>query len=191
MSGFTVVIHFLVTLFFSLVLFLLWGRIFLRYFKISSLHPISQSINSLVDPFIRPITNRLSAKTKRPSRYDLACFMLIIIVEIVKYIILSFLLYHTMMPLGYLILFVIVDLVVQPCNLLFYLILIRVIMSWVNPNWRNPLEEVIRAITNPILAFGRSFIPVISGIDFSPFIILVILEVITLFMTASLPIRLV
>lgn len=191
MSGFIVVSHFLVTLIFGLILFLLWARVFLRYFKISSLHPVSQAINSFLDPFVRPFANQFQAKGKKPSHYDWASFTLIIIVEVVKYIILGFLLYKTMMPLSYLFLFVITDLVVQPCNLLFYLILIRVIMSWVKPDWRHPVEEVIRKITNPLLAFGRSIIPEISGFDFSPFVILIILKVITLFMTASLPIRLI
>ncbi|MBA3537342.1 MAG: YggT family protein [Tatlockia sp.] len=191
MSGFIAVGHFLVTLLFSLILFLLWARVFLRYFKISSLHPISQTINTFLDPFIKPIANRIQTKNKKHSPYDWACFALIVIVEFVKYIILGFLLYKTMLPLSYLILFVITDLVVQPCNLLFYMLLIRVIMSWVKPDWRHPLEEVIRKITNPILAFGRSIVPDISGFDFSPFIILILLKVITLFMTASLPLRLV
>ncbi|MBA2655858.1 MAG: YggT family protein [Tatlockia sp.] len=191
MSGFIAVSHFLVSLFFSLILFILWARMFLRYFKISSLHPFSQSINSFIDPFIRPIANRLPTKANRLSRYDWACFTLIVAVELIKFIMLGFLLYQRMLPLSYLILFVLVDLVVQPCNLLFYLILVRVIMSWVNPHWRNPLEEVIRLITNPILAFARNLLPEMSGFDFSPFIILVILKVITLFMTASLPLTLV
>ncbi len=191
MSGFIVVAHFLVTLLFSLLLFLLWARMFLRYFKISSLHPISQSINAFIDPLIRPFSNFFHEKGKKPPRYDWPCFTLIIIVEFIKYLILGFLLYKTILPLGYLILFVITDLVVQPCNLLFYLILIRVIMSWIRPEWHHPLEEVIRKITDPILAFGRSIIPDISGFDFSPFVILIILKAITLFMAASLPLRLI
>ncbi|MBA2709458.1 MAG: YggT family protein [Tatlockia sp.] len=191
MSGFIVVGHFLVTLFFSLILFLLWARVFLRYFKISSLHPISQVINPFVDPLIRPIANLFHERGRKPSRYDWPGLTLIIIVEFIKYLILGFLLYKTILPLGYLILFVITDLVVQPCNLLFYLILIRVIMSWIRPNWNHPLEEVIRKITDPILAYGRNIIPNISGFDFSPFVILILLKVITLFMTASLPVRLI
>ncbi|HFD2358171.1 TPA: YggT family protein, partial [Legionella pneumophila] len=37
------------------------------------------------------------------------------------------------------------------------------------------------------LRLGRIIVPDISGFDFSPFIIMVILKIITLFLSASLP----
>ncbi|CDZ77672.1 YGGT family protein [Legionella massiliensis] len=191
MSGFIAVGHFLVSMFFSLLFLLLWARMFLRYYKISPLHSVSQSVNSLTDAFVKPISDKLPTKSTQPSRYDWACLTVIVIAEIIKYLLIGFILYKTLMPLGYLFLFVITDLVSQPCNLLFYLILIRVIMSWVKPDWKHPAEEVIRTITDPVLALGRSILPEISGFDFSPLLVLIILKAITLFMSASLPVRLV
>jgi YggT family protein len=148
-------------------------------------------VKTFTDPLVKPLEKLFPAKKAKPSRYDWPCFIVIVIVEIIKFTLLSFLLYKAMMPLGYLLLFVFADLIVQPCNLLFYIILIRVIMSWVNPTWHHPVVDVMRKITDPLLAFGRSLIPDISGFDFSPFIILILLKVITLFMSASLPIRLI
>lgn len=191
MSGLIAVGHFLVSLFFSLFLLLLWARMFLRYNKISPLHSISRSVNSLTDKFVNPIAAKLPAKGAQTSRYDWACLTLIVVTEIIKFVLIGFLLYKTLMPLGYLFLFVITDLISEPCNLLFYMILIRVVMSWVKPDWKHPIEEVIRKITDPILALGRNLVPDISGFDFSPFIILIILKAITLFMSASVPERLV
>ncbi|KTD33001.1 YggT family protein [Legionella nautarum] len=191
MSGFIAVGHFLVSLIFGLLLLLLWARVFLRFCKISPLHPIYQMVKTFTDPLVKPLESLFPAKKTKPSRYDWPCFIVIVIVEIIKFTLLSFLLYKAMMPLGYLLLFVFADLIVQPCNLLFYIILIRVIMSWVNPTWHHPVVEVMRKISDPLLAFGRSLIPDISGFDFSPFIILILLKVITLFMSASLPIRLI
>lgn len=191
MSGFIAVGHFLVSLLFSLVLLLLWARMFLRFCKISPLHSIYKMVKTFTDPLVKPLEGLFTSKKTKPSRYDWPCFIVIVIAEIIKFTLLSFLLYKVMMPLSYLILFVFADLIVQPCNLLFYIILIRVIMSWVNPSWHHPVVDVMKKITDPLLAFGRSLIPDISGFDFSPFIILILLKVITLFMSASLPIRLI
>lgn len=191
MSGFIAVGHFLVSLFFGLVLLLLWARMFLRFYKISPLHSVSKMVNTFVDPLVRPIEGLIPSDKAPPSRYDWACLAVIIITEIIKFILLGFLLYGTLMPLTYLFVFVLADLIAQPCNLLFYIILIRVIMSWVKPDWHHPIEEVMRKITDPLLAFGRYLIPDISGFDFSPFIIMIILKAIVLFMSASLPLRLV
>ena len=84
-------------------------------------------------------------------------------------------------------LYVLADLIIQPCNLLFYAILIRVIMSYVNPKWQHPATDFLRIITEPLLILGRKIIPDISGFDFSPIIMMIILKIITLFIGASLP----
>lgn len=191
MSGFLTVGYFLTSLFFSLVLFLLWARIALRYFRVSVLHPVSHAINTFTDPVILPVERLFSSKKAIPRKYDLASFIVIIAVEFIKFIMLGLLLYSTILPLSYLLLFVLTDLIATPCNLLFYLILIRVIMSWVNPVWKHPVSDIINLITNPLLKWGRSIIPDISGFDFSPYIVMIILKVITLFMSASMPLRLV
>ncbi len=191
MSGVVTVGYFLFSLFFSLLTFLLWARIGLRYFRVSTLQPIRYAINSLTSPVIDSIS-RLLPTVKNPlSRYDWVCFSILIAVEIIKFIAIGLLFYSAMMPLLLLLLYVVADLIVQPCNLLFYAILIRVIMSWVNPQWRHPLADVLRAVTEPLLRLGRRVIPEISGFDFSPFIIMIILKIITLFISTAMPLQLI
>ncbi|MCC5014184.1 MULTISPECIES: YggT family protein [Legionella] len=192
MAGLMAVTYFLISLFFNLFLFVLWLRLILRYFHVSSLHPVHQAINKLTDPLLGPL-ERLIGTEKLPAkqRYDWVCFGLLIVVEIIKFIVLGLLLYKTLMPISYILLFSVADLIVQPCNLLFYMILIRVVMSWVNPAWQHPANDIIKMVTDPLLDLGRRLVPDISGFDFSPFIVLIILKVITLFMSASMPLRLV
>lgn len=192
MTGLLTVTHFLISLSFSLLLFILWMRVLFRYFRISSLHPVSQVIYRFTNPILSPI-ERLAYKNRRkPPRYDWIGLGAIIIVEFIKLILLSLLLYKTLLPLAYLVLFVMADLIIQPCNLLFYALLIRVVLSWVNPQWqRHPAADVLLMITEPLIKLGRKIIPDISGFDFAPFIIMVILKVITLFIEASMPIRLI
>jgi YggT family protein len=190
MSGLYAVSYFLISQLFDLLLYILWIRIALRYFKYSPLHPVSQVIYKFTDPLVRPIDRLISSRKTRYKNFDWACLVVIIITEIINFVVLSFLIYGKLMPLFYLGLFVLSDFIMIPCNLLFYMILIRVIMSWVNPTWRHPVEEVIRTITNPLLKFGRYIIPDISGFDFSPYIIMIILKMIAVFMDATLPVRL-
>ena len=72
------------------------------------------------------------------------------------------------MPILFILLYVLADLIIQPCNLLFYAIIIRVIMSYANPGWQHPLADFLRLLTEPLLILGRKIIPDISGFDFSP-----------------------
>lgn len=187
MSGFTAVGIFLTGLFFNLIIFTLWIRIALRFLRISALNPFSRLIHTITDPIVRPFNLLLRQKYHPGQRYDWMAFGVLILIELIKIICLSLLHFHAVMPFLFLILYVVADLIIQPCDLLFFAILIRVIMSYVNPGWQHPIADFLRLLTQPLLILGRKIVPDISGFDFSPFIIMIILKVITLFISASLP----
>lgn len=190
MFGLTSVALFLVSLVFSLLIFTIWLRMALRYFRISALNPLSQLIHTITTPLIEPIQLVVKQKPKPGDLYDIPAIILLVLVELIKIILISLIVFHGIMNLGYLILYVLADLILQPCDLLFFAILIRLIMSFVNPAWNGPIADFLRILTEPLLKLGRKIIPDISGFDFSPFIILMILKVITLFINANLPWRL-
>ncbi|TAL58594.1 MAG: YggT family protein [Legionella sp.] len=187
MSGFTAVGFFIVSLFFSLIIFSLWLRMALRYLRVSSLSPVSQLIHTITNPIIVPINKLFKLQYQPKHRYDYTGFGVLLIVELLKIISLSLLAFHAIIPVTFILVYIVADLIIQPCNLLFYAILIRVIMSFTNPGWQHPVADFLRMLTEPLLIIGRKIVPDISGFDFSPFIILIILKVITLFISASLP----
>lgn len=190
MSGFTAVGFFLTSLLFGLIIFALWLRIAVRYFRVSTLTPFSRLIYSFTDPIISPLNALFRIKHQPGQRYDWMAFAVLVLVELLKIICLSLLAFHKLIPILLLFIYVLADLIIQPCDLLFYAILIRVIMSYVNPGWQNPVADFLRVLTEPLLILGRKIVPDISGFDFSPFIIMIILKIITLFISASLPGRL-
>ncbi len=65
-------------------------------------------------------------------------------------------------------------------NILFtalnFAILIRVLISWIRVDPRNPLIQFLFAITEPILAPFRRIIPPAAGLDFSPIVAFFVLE---------------
>ncbi len=192
MSGIIAVGYFLFALFFSLLSFVLWTRIALRYFRVSTLHPVSQSINKVTNPIIMPLNHMIKTPTKaRLSRYDWPCFCALVLVEILKFLAIGALFLGAMLPLSFIPLYTLADLIVEPLNLLFYAIIIRVIMGFINPSWHHPIADLLRLVTEPVLRLARQFIPDIAGLDFSPYIVLVLIKVITLYISASLPVHLI
>lgn len=190
MSGITAVGFFLFSTFFSFVIFGLWLRIALRYFKVSSLNPLSQMIYSMTNPIVNPVNEILKLKHQPQIRYDYVAFGVLVAVEFIKIICLSLLVFHTIVPIGIIIIYVLADLIIQPCDLMFYAILIRVVMSYANPGWQHPLADILRTLTEPLYNLGRRIVPNISGFDFAPIVISIILKMISLFITYSLPLRL-
>ncbi|MCB0332483.1 MAG: YggT family protein [Bdellovibrionales bacterium] len=53
------------------------------------------------------------------------------------------------------------------------LIIIRAVLSWVNPDPNNPIVQFLRASTDPMMRPIQRFIPPIGGgIDISPIVLL-------------------
>jgi YggT family protein len=63
-------------------------------------------------------------------------------------------------------------------DLFFYAIFIQVILSWVNPH--TPIAPALHSLTRPILGPVQKMIPPISGIDFSPFVAIILLQMINM-----------
>jgi YggT family protein len=190
MSGLLNLGYFIFTLAFNFIIYLLWFRMVLRYFRVSALHPISNLVNSITNPIVLPISAMLFRK-KQISTYDWAALIVLIVIEIIKFVLIGMFFLTTWMPIQYVAFFTLADLIVKPCNFFFYAILIRAIMSLINPAWNHPLAGVLYIITQPFLRLGRKIIPDISGFDFSPFIMLLILKIFSLFISSLLPLPLV
>jgi YggT family protein len=63
-------------------------------------------------------------------------------------------------------------------QLLSFAILIRALLSWVNPDPSNPFVQVLDAITEPILQPLRQIVPRMGMIDITPMVALILLQVI-------------
>ena len=57
-------------------------------------------------------------------------------------------------------------------------ILARVLMSWVNIDPYSPLARTIFNLTEPVLAPVRNLLPPAAGMDFSPLIVLIVLQIV-------------
>ena len=69
----------------------------------------------------------------------------------------------------------------------FWAILIRVVLSWVNPGIRHPASDIVHSLTEPVLAPARRALPAMGGFDLSPVLVLVGLQLVNLLLIA--PIR--
>ena len=59
----------------------------------------------------------------------------------------------------------------QLLNLYSWILLVRVVISWVNPNPYNPIVKILYVLTEPVLAPIRRMLPQTGGIDLSPLIV--------------------
>jgi YggT family protein len=64
-----------------------------------------------------------------------------------------------------------------------WLLIIRALMSWVSPDPRNPVVQIVAALTDPIMQPFRRIIPPIGAIDISPMILIFVVYFIKMMIT--------
>lgn len=57
-------------------------------------------------------------------------------------------------------------------TLYMYIVIARAVMSWFNPDPYNQIVRFIYRITDPVLDWVRRYIPIISGLDLSPVVVI-------------------
>lgn len=68
-----------------------------------------------------------------------------------------------------------------------WLVLIRAVLSWVNPDPYNPIVRFLNRATDPVIYWVRRRIPTtFGGIDFAPLLIVMVIYFLQIFLVASL-----
>ena len=66
-----------------------------------------------------------------------------------------------------------------------YVIIARVVISWINPDPHNPIVQFLRGVTDPALDGLRRFVPRFlwsTGLDFTPLLLIVLIQVLIMFL---------
>lgn len=72
-------------------------------------------------------------------------------------------------------------------TLYMWIIIIRALLSWVNPDPHNPIVQFLHSITDPVMDRVRQLIPMSGvGIDFSPIIVILAIIFLQSFLVSSL-----
>lgn len=173
---------FIANVFFSLCVFMVLLRILLQFFGANVNNPICQMTAKITNPVVLPLRKILP----RVRFIDLASLTVLFIVEILKFLTIGLI---QGIYIGFLlnILMSVTDIFLQTIDFLFYAILIRMILSWINSPNSMYLAEIVYILTEPMLGRIRRFLPSIGGMDLSPIVAFVFLKIINIVILSYLP----
>lgn len=140
-------------------------------------NPISQFLVALTNPLLTPLRRVI------PGAFgiDIASLVLLLTLKCLEIFILSWLIGRAadLVPL---LLAAVVSLVRLAINVYFYAILLRVILSWFMPYGmrHNPAGDLLVSLTEPLMRPARRLIPSVGGLDLSPIVVLVGLQLVQL-----------
>jgi YggT family protein len=160
---------------FSLALFLIAMRFLAQLCGVSPYNPISTGLRSITDPIVAPI-NRLVPAGKRLNigavialivcQVIYIAVMLALISRFDAFNVLQSLIWSTLGAAGLLI------------NIVFYSVLAMIVVSFLAPQSNHPAVEFVWQLTEPVMAPLRNFIPSMGGLDFSPIVLFIGINVI-------------
>lgn len=164
-------LYFIVKTLAQLYLLLLLLRFWLPWLRADFRNPVAQGILRFTSPLILPLRRFLPAI----GRLDTATLLVAFLVQFVTVVILAAILGRSHGP-GSVAIVSAFELVILSLNLFFFVIIIRVILSWVAPHNYNPITVLLNTLSEPILRPFRRVIPTIGGIDISPIFAIVLLQ---------------
>ncbi len=82
-----------------------------------------------------------------------------------------------------------IELAVLSLNLFFFVILIKIILSWVAPHTYNYATALLTTLAEPVLRPFRRIIPSIGGLDISPIFAIILLQAAVIFLQTLKPIH--
>ena len=163
------------------VLNLYTGAVMLRFLmqqvRADFYNPLAQAMMKATNPLLLPLRRLI-----RPwNRMDLAALVLVLLLQFFNVLLVTFLanLPQAYLPYspGYLLMWTFIKVVYILLNLYFLTIFLEVLLSWFAQG-RSAMDGLLRPMNAPLLRPVRRLLPPLGGLDFSPLVILLLLQVI-------------
>ncbi|HBV39067.1 MAG TPA: hypothetical protein DEF05_05105, partial [Erwinia sp.] len=133
-------------------------------------NPFSQFIVKITQPVIRPMRRVIPSI----GPLDTASLLLAWVLSVLLFTVMFTLQSSVFIFDPVFLYFGLVSLVKAAGVLVFWVIIIRSLMSWISQG-RNPVDYVLIQLTEPLMAPVRRLIPAMGGIDFSAMAVILIL----------------
>ncbi|MDR7023791.1 MAG: YggT family protein [Gammaproteobacteria bacterium] len=166
----------------SLYLLIVLLRFILQLVRADFYNPLSQFIVRATHPLLKPLRKVIPSV----AGLDLASLVLAILVQLV-------LMALTLMLLGYglenplqLLVWSIIGVTALFLKVFFFALIISVILSWVAQGSHNPTAMLINQICEPLLSPIRRILPSMGGLDLSPIVAFLLLNLIDMLVIRNL-----
>jgi len=167
----TQAIYFVLKTLVQLYLLVLLMRFWLPFFRADFRNPVAQGMLRITSPLIVPVRRFIPPI----GRIDTATVLIALVIE-------SLLIFILLALRGWdanflqIAVSALFELAILSLNLFFFVVLIRVILSWVAPNTYNPVTALLATVAEPILRPFRRILPPLGGLDLSPILAIVLLQ---------------
>lgn len=172
---------FLIKTLFEIYILAVMLRLLFQWVRADFYNPLSQVLVKVTNPPLIPL-RRLIPGFKG---IDFASIFLMLALKVIEILLIGAVKGFSFQPIGLVVLSG-TELLALLINVFFFAILIQVIISWISPGSYNPVVSLVHSLNEPLLRPARKLIPPISGLDLSPLVVMIGLQLCTLLVIAPL-----
>jgi len=166
----------------SLYLLIALLRFILQLVRADFYNPLSQFIVRATHPPLKPLRKVIPSF----AGLDLASLVLAILVQLVLMALILMLMGYGLDNPLQLLIWSIIGVTALFIKVFFFALIISVILSWVAPGSHNPAAELINQICEPLLVPIRRILPSMGGLDLSPIVAFLLLNLIDMLVVRNL-----
>ena len=172
---------FLVETLFGIYILIVMLRLLLQWARADFYNPLSQFIVRATQPVLAPMRGTLPTV----RGIDLACVFLLVVLQFAELWIITGILGHRVAAIA-LVVLSIAELLQLATYVFLFSILIQVILSWISPGSHNPMLGVLYSLNEPLLGPARRIVPSLGGLDLSPIVVMVALQLVGILLVGPL-----
>lgn len=173
---------FLIRTLFGLYIFAVMLRFLLQTVRADFYNPICQLLVKVTNPPLRPLRRVVPGVLG----VDMAAIVLLLLLKTAELLLVHQMAGFSSDMVGLVVLGM-AQLLKLLLDLYFFAILIQVILSWVNPGAsHNPAVALLYSLTEPLMRPARRILPQMSGLDLSPLLVIIALQLATMLVVAPL-----
>ena len=167
----------------SLYLLIVLMRFILQLVRANFYNPLCQFAVKATQPLLKPLRRIIPGF----GGLDLASLALAILVQLVLMVLVILIAGANPAAVGLqLLVWAIIAVTSLFLKIFFFAMIISVILSWVAPGSVSPGAELVNQITEPALAPFRRFLPSMGGLDISPILAFMVIQLIQSFVIPPL-----
>ncbi len=164
---------FLIDVIFGFVILIVMLRFLLQWTRADFYNPISQFIVKISTPMLKPFRRFIPGM----GGIDMAAIVLMLLLKFIETLLTSSL---SGIPIHLLVILIvsITGLISLLLYVFIFAIIISAVASWIAPGGYNPMLNLITQLTTPIMRPIQRYVKPVSGMDLSPLVALLLLNLI-------------
>lgn len=173
--------QFLIDTLLSLYIMTFMLRFLFQWARTDFYNPISQFLVKVTNPLLVPVRRII------PGLFglDMAALLIMFLLGFLKLTLITLVLGGAFQPATFAV-YTVAQLLQLAIYIFIFTIIVQAVISWINPHNYNPVTALLYSLNEPLLRPARRILPDLGGLDLSPLLVIIILQLLLMLLVAPL-----